>query len=128
MFAFMSLRNNIKLSMPKIYTELVFSSSLHLYKFYLSAPLDSQIKTTFFKNIGKEEEEKKKSLHDTILLNPQTIEMGRMEWGVKGWVTPKPLDWLMANMAPGKSCSTSYTPLPIPSLCVMHTESSAFPP
>lgn len=61
MFAFMSLRNNIKLSMPKIYTELVFSSSLHLYKFYLSAPLDSQIKTTFFKNIGKEEEKKKKS-------------------------------------------------------------------
>lgn len=25
MFAFVSLRNNIKLSMPKIYTELVFS-------------------------------------------------------------------------------------------------------
>lgn len=47
---------------------------------------------------------------------------------MKWWVTSKPLDWLMANMAFGKSCSTLYTPLIIPNLCVMHTHGSASPP
>lgn len=128
MFAFMSVRNNIKLSVPKIYTELVFSSSLHLYKLYLNAPLDSQLKTTFFKNIGKEEGKIKRVYMILFSWIPQAEKWEGWSWGVKWWVTPKPLDWLMANMALGKSCSILYTPLPNPSLCVMHTQSSAFPP
>lgn len=55
MFAFVSLRNTIKLSMPKIYTKIVFSSNLHLYKLYLNTPLEGHLKATVFLDIDKKE-------------------------------------------------------------------------
>lgn len=41
--------------MPKIYTKLVFSSNLHLYKLQLNTSLEDQLKTTVFLNICKKE-------------------------------------------------------------------------